>query len=319
MMNIEYKRPSPSVTMVLVCYNQENYIKEAIFSALNQNYSPLKIIISDDCSKDGTVSIIEGILQEYHGPHEVFFKKNTVNQGLIKHINLVNNLVDTELLVIAAGDDISHPNRVTEIIDAYRLAEQQPTSIYSSVNKITPDGKLLDIFIPPIEQLGHSVLDCALSESLIIGASHAWHKSLFTTFGDIKELGAYEDLVLAYRSAILNGLLYIDKPLVDYRIDIGISNVTQDPDLSNAQKLENLLKIMKPVLLQRLLDSSFIADNKLQEMAIQKIKVQLSKIDLEYAFIKGEKVHYLLYKAIKTSNLPLFLKYLIKRLRGCTR
>ncbi len=236
-MTIEYKRPAPSVTLVLVCYNQEKYIKEAVLSALHQDYSPLKIIISDDCSKDNTVSIIEEILKTYNGPHEVFLNKNTINQGLIKHINLVNSLVDTELLVIAAGDDISHKNRVTETIEAYRLAEQQPTSIYSSVNKMTPDGKLLDVFIPPIEQSGHAVLDCALSGALIIGASHAWHKSLFTIFGDIKELGAYEDLVLAYRSSILNGLLYIDKPLVDYRVDIGISNVTQGPNLSKVQKL----------------------------------------------------------------------------------
>ena len=315
MMHIQYKRPAPSVTMVLVCYNQEKYIKEAVLSVLSQDYSDLKIIISDDCSKDKTVSIIEEILETYGGPHEVFFNKNPINQGLIKHINLVNNLVDTELLIIAAGDDISHSNRVTETIEAYRLAEQQPTSVYSSVNKITPDGELLDIFIPPIEQLGHAVLDCALSGSLIIGASHAWHKSLFTIFGEIQELGAYEDLVLAYRSAILNGLLYIDKPLVDYRIDIGISNVTQHTALSKAQKLEKSLKIMKPVLLQRLLDSNFIQDDSLKKATVQKIKVKLLKMDLEYAFVKGEKTYPLLLQAIRTSTLPLFFKYLGKRLR----
>ena len=314
-MTTEYKRPAPSVTLVLVCYNQEKYIKEAVLSALHQDHSPLKIIISDDCSKDNTVSIIEDILKTYNGPHEVFFNKNTINQGLIKHINLVNSLVDTELLVIAAGDDISHKNRVTETIEAYRLAEQQPTSIYSSVNKMTPDGKLLDVFIPPIEQSGHAVLDCALSGALIIGASHAWHKSLFTIFGDIKELGAYEDLILAYRSAILNGLLYIDKPLVDYRIDIGISNVTQHTALSKAQKLEKSLKIMKPVLLQRLLDSNFIQDDSLKKATVQKIKVKLLKMDLEYAFVKGEKTYPLLLQAIRTSTLPLFFKYLGKRLR----
>ena len=57
-MHIQYKRPAPSVTMVLVCYNQEKYIKEAVLSVLSQDYSDLKIIISDDCSKDKTVSII---------------------------------------------------------------------------------------------------------------------------------------------------------------------------------------------------------------------------------------------------------------------
>ena len=50
MMHIQYKRPAPSVTMVLVCYNQEKYIKEAVLSVLSQDYSDLKIIISDDCS-----------------------------------------------------------------------------------------------------------------------------------------------------------------------------------------------------------------------------------------------------------------------------
>lgn len=314
-MTIEYKRPAPSVTFVLVCYNQEQYIKEAVLSALNQDYHPLKIIISDDGSKDNTVCIIEEILETYHGPHEVFFNKNPVNLGLIQHINLVNNLVDSELLVVAAGDDLSHSNRVSETIEAYRLAKHQPTSIYSSVNKITPDGKRLDVFIPPIEQSGHAVLDCALSGGLIIGASHAWHKSLFTIFGEIKELGAYEDLVLAYRSAILNGLLYIDKPLVDYRVEIGISNTAQHSNLSQTQKLEKMLRVMKPVLLQRLRDSNFIQDAQLKQIAIKKIKVEISKIDLEYAFIKGEKAYPLLIQAIKTSTLPLFLKYLSKRLR----
>lgn len=312
-MTIEYKRPAPSVTLVLVCYNQEKYIKEAVLSALNQDYSPLKIIISDDCSKDNTVSIIEDILKTYNGPHEVFFNKNTINHGLIKHINLVNSLVDTELLVIAAGDDISHKNRVTETIEAYRLAEQQPTSIYSSVNKMTPDGKLLDVFIPPIEESGHAVLDCALSGALIIGASHAWHKSLFTIFGEITELGAYEDLVLAYRSSIVNGLLYIDKPLIDYRIDIGISKAS--PDKSRVKILENFLRVMRPVWKQRLLDSNFINDQKLKELAIQKITMELSILELEYSFLKREKIYNLLFQAIRTNTLRLFFKLLRKRLR----
>jgi hypothetical protein len=73
---------------------------------------------------------------------------------------------------------------------------------------------------------------------------------------------------------------------------------------------------MKAVLLQRLLDSNFIKDPELKTQAIQKIKVKLSKIDLEYSFIQGEKIYPLLIQAIKTSTLPLFFKYLSKRLRN---
>lgn len=314
MINVKYKRPAPSVTMVLVCYNQEKYIKEAVLSALHQDYSPLKIIISDDCSKDRTVSIIEKILETYHGPHEVSFNKNTINQGLINHINLVNSLVDTSLLVVAAGDDISHPNRVTETIEAYRLAENQPTSIYSSVNKMTPDGEVLDIFIPPIEQSGHSTLDCALSGGLIIGASHAWHKSLFTVFGEIKKLGAYEDLVLAYRSSILNGLLYIDKPLVNYRVDVGISNLgTQN--LSHIEQFNRYKKIMIPVLEQRLSDSKYITNEKLKKKITFKIKQKINAIHLEDKFFNGTSLIKLAIMSYQSNNLTYFIRLIRKKIK----
>ena len=44
----------PLVSFCIVTYNQEKYIRAAIEGALKQTYSPMEIIISDDCSTDGT-------------------------------------------------------------------------------------------------------------------------------------------------------------------------------------------------------------------------------------------------------------------------
>ena len=49
----------PLITFLLVSYNQEAYIREAIEGALAQTYSPLEIVISDDCSSDATFSLIK--------------------------------------------------------------------------------------------------------------------------------------------------------------------------------------------------------------------------------------------------------------------
>ena len=51
----------PLISFLLLTYNQENYIQDAINGALAQTYSPLEIIISDDCSTDGTYKKIEEI------------------------------------------------------------------------------------------------------------------------------------------------------------------------------------------------------------------------------------------------------------------
>ena len=55
----------PLVTFGLISYKQEKFIEEAIKSALSQDYSPLEIVISDDCSLDNTFSIIEKVVSEY--------------------------------------------------------------------------------------------------------------------------------------------------------------------------------------------------------------------------------------------------------------
>ena len=49
----------PLVSFVVLCYNQESFIREAFNSALLQTYSPLEIIVSDDCSTDGTFDVVQ--------------------------------------------------------------------------------------------------------------------------------------------------------------------------------------------------------------------------------------------------------------------
>ena len=40
----------PLVTFYVIAYNQSRFVREAVESALAQTYSPLEILLSDDCS-----------------------------------------------------------------------------------------------------------------------------------------------------------------------------------------------------------------------------------------------------------------------------
>ena len=57
----------PLVSVALMTYNQEKYVKESLLSVLNQTYDNLEIIISDDCSKDRTWETIEHEVDIYRG------------------------------------------------------------------------------------------------------------------------------------------------------------------------------------------------------------------------------------------------------------
>ena len=61
----------PLVSYCIVSYNAEKFIQEAIESALNQDYYPMEIIISDDCSTDNTYEVIKNVTSEYKGDKKI--------------------------------------------------------------------------------------------------------------------------------------------------------------------------------------------------------------------------------------------------------
>lgn len=101
----------PLVTFAVFAYNQEDFVRDAIESAFAQTYSPLEIILSDDCSADRTFQIMKELASAYSGPHRIVVRKNAANSGVLGHVLTVAKMARGEFLVVAAGDDISFPER----------------------------------------------------------------------------------------------------------------------------------------------------------------------------------------------------------------
>lgn len=53
----------PLVSIMIPCYNQENFIGRALQSALDQDYTNIEIIVSDDNSKDQTEAVVNSFSQ----------------------------------------------------------------------------------------------------------------------------------------------------------------------------------------------------------------------------------------------------------------
>jgi glycosyltransferase involved in cell wall biosynthesis len=208
---------------VIIAYNQERYIKEAIEGAFAQTYSPLEIILSDDHSSDSTFEIMQREAEKYTGPHQVILNRNPMNRGIAGHINRIMALAHGEMIVIAAGDDISLSIRVEKIENIWAENDYKIMSIHSAFMRIDSVGNELGV--------GHHVwkncfndLDILVNKHLMVqGSTHAWHKSVFDVFGDLDEEIINEDIVIPFRSALLGSVQYISEPLIEYRVDVGVS------------------------------------------------------------------------------------------------
>jgi glycosyltransferase involved in cell wall biosynthesis len=228
-MNSEFEKSIP-VSLVLLSYNQENYIEAAINSALAQDYPNLKIVISDDCSSDHTFERAKNLIDSYAGSHSIELRRNDKNLGLVNHVNTVISQVDTELVVVAAGDDISLPHRVSKLVDVYQKSGK-PKLISSTALRIDEEGNLLDGLAPdrviPIEDLDsvvNSLNEVDQRFGLYLGATGAWSMDLWRKYGPIQYTFCYEDVVMGFRAALEKSYVLVNEPLVKYRVNGGVSS-----------------------------------------------------------------------------------------------
>ena len=223
------------VSYLLFSYNQEKFIKEAVESALAQTYSPLEIIISDDCSTDKTFEIIKKTVAEYKGPHKIILNRNEHNLGIAFHVNKVMSMAKGELWIMAAGDDISYSYR-TEII--YKYWQKYKNIVYyftSSMIGIDSEGHLCSkadkLFYNELEQLE---IEDYFTKVHWCGAGAAIDRKLYDIYGPI-DFDFNEDRCFLSRSWFIGKTLGIREVLLEYRFG-GIS--TNKPDNIKAMILD---------------------------------------------------------------------------------
>jgi glycosyltransferase involved in cell wall biosynthesis len=253
----------PLVTLALMTYNQEQMIEGAVAGALEQTYSPLEILISDDCSTDRTFERAAMMVEGYVGPHQIRLNRNPRNLGLIGHINALFEMAQGEIFVLAAGDDVSLAERVALIVEVFER-DLAVMMVHSDVVKLNRDGQELGIWRPPIAGKTDDLLAVAGGFGIHIGATGAYRMAVFERFGPLVERQAYEDLVLGFRARLLGKLAYIESPLVRYRIDTGLSRKQKplDKEVRTKNRIRSL-ELKRAVYRQRLVDYRAFAGSEL--------------------------------------------------------
>lgn len=99
----------PLVSVLMSNYNtNEQYLREAIESILNQTLTDFEFIIIDDASTDGSLKVIESYLYD----KRVKIIENKINLGLAKSLNKGLSIAKGDYIARADSDDIYYPERL---------------------------------------------------------------------------------------------------------------------------------------------------------------------------------------------------------------
>ena len=215
--------------IVLYAYNQEDCVRAGVQSVLAQDCAPIDIVLSDDCSQDGTFKVFQEEAAAYSGPHRIILNRNPQNLGVIAHINRVFTLTDADVLINLAGDDLCLPDRARKTIEVFE--RDRPLLVCSRARAVYEDGSPAPHNYAKAD-FYHKVdaLTASTSMQSHLGATACWHRDLFTKYGPIRFKECFEDLVFGFRAALEDRVAVIDDELIIYQMGRGITNSARGPE-----------------------------------------------------------------------------------------
>lgn len=234
--------PLPKLSYVLLSHNREKYIRAAIESAFAQDYEgELEYIFSDDCSTDRTFEIIKECVAEYKGNRRVVVTQTPRNLHLAGNTNHAVQFVESDWVIRADDDDISHISRCSLIGKAIQehpdcryifaqlcsFTDEEEETIIKEKNN--PLSNIPDYMI---YQHGEGVADSVKAFADKACLHQAWHTDIYRYFGPLHQQGYYVDDVMShYRAMMLGCGIHIPCTLAYIRT--ASNNMSRGGDLGN--------------------------------------------------------------------------------------
>ena len=109
-------------TVIILSYNNLQYIEECLQSVLNQDYKYIEIIVSDDCSDNFDMIKIEKYINDNKKDNIVNFiiNRNEKNLGIVRNLNKAIKLSTGDYFMnLACDDKIYDKNVISDIVVSF--------------------------------------------------------------------------------------------------------------------------------------------------------------------------------------------------------
>lgn len=145
-------KPNPKVSVCMITYSHEKYIREAIEGVLMQECDfVVELIIANDCSPDQTDTVIQNILENHPRASLIKYIKHEKNIGMMPNFIFALQQCKGEYIALCEGDDYwTDPLKLQKQID---FLEMNPDYVLSchDTKVINAGGELIKNSKLPIE------------------------------------------------------------------------------------------------------------------------------------------------------------------------
>lgn len=143
------KNFTPGVTIIVPCFNEEEWIRRTIISCINQDYpiDKLEVIVVDDCSTDKSVEVIKSTIEElsekerrYDVAERLSYFVQPKNAGKREAMAVGAKMAKHDLLVFVDSDSFLNPFAVYNIVQPFKDADMGGVSGRTDVANTYTNG-----------------------------------------------------------------------------------------------------------------------------------------------------------------------------------
>jgi len=209
--------PAPKVSVLMVTYNHERYIAQAVESALMQEVTfPIEIVVGEDCSTDRTREILLELQQ--HHPHSIRLLLHGRNLGGTGNFAATFAACRGDYIAMLEGDDYwTHPQKLQRQVDAL---EEHPSwaMCFHITRRVYEDGSREPELIPSDWTKEETTIDDLFQGNFLNTCSLVFRNRLFGPLPDWHQQIAPGDWVLSLLNAHHGRIGYLPEIMADYRV-----------------------------------------------------------------------------------------------------
>jgi len=202
----------PLVSIALATYNGEKFLKAQLESIYAQTYKNIEVVVTDDCSDDRTLEILE----QYREQHGLKYYQNDTNLGVVKNFERAISFCRGEYIALADQDDIWLDNKIELLVNHIgnssmiftdaKLIDEKGNVIQKSFHESTKE------YIPTVDAYNY-----LLHKNFVTGCTVLFDKNIIKGKLSIPEKLFLHDHWLALLATQYNGVKYVKQQLILYR------------------------------------------------------------------------------------------------------
>ena len=150
---------NPLISIVVPTFNQKIFVESTINSIINQSYKNIEIIISDDCSTDGTKDTLINLSRN---ESRIKLLTSAENKGIPNNFNKAFDACTGEYVAFLGGDDLMYPFKIEKQLEfllanpAYVLCYHDMDLYYQNEEKKIKHSSKIEIISNPLEWVFYS-------------------------------------------------------------------------------------------------------------------------------------------------------------------